>query len=75
MYNAGPGSMKVMIHEIYDDPATPNTNEGALLFVDECECDTELFVQRFRDDLAAYAEGKYRFPIQKKGAAGNERLD
>ncbi|MCP4229138.1 MAG: lytic transglycosylase domain-containing protein [bacterium] len=74
MYNAGPGSMKVMIHEIYDDPDTPNANEGVDLFVDEYECDVEPFLERFRADLADYADGKYKFPIQKKGAAGNVRL-
>jgi hypothetical protein len=75
MYNAGPGSVKVMITEIYDDPTTAATNEGVDYFLNDCEGDMTPFLARFREDLYEYSRGRKRFPIQKKGAAGTERVE
>ncbi|MEE9457067.1 MAG: hypothetical protein V3W11_07950 [bacterium] len=74
MYNAGPGAMRVIITEVYDDPATPGRNEGVDYFVEDCEGDLGPFLARFRKDLYEYSRGRKRFPLQKKGAAGTERL-
>jgi hypothetical protein len=74
MYNAGPGAVRVLITEVYDDPATPSRNEGVDFFLEDCEGDLAPFLARFRKDLYEYSRGRLRFPIQKKGAAGTERL-
>jgi hypothetical protein len=74
MYNAGPGSLRVILTEVYDDPATPNRNEGIDYFLEDCEGDLTPFMARFREDLYEYSRDRKRFPIQKKGAAGTERL-
>ena len=74
MYNAGPGAMRVIITEVYDDPTTPARNEGVDYFVEDCEGDLAPFLARFRKDLYEYSRGRKKFPLQKKGAAGTERL-
>jgi len=75
MYNAGPGAMKVILAEIYDDPATPNRNEGIDFFLEDCEGDLAPFMARFRADLYEYSRGRAKFPIQKKGAEGTVRVE
>ena len=74
MYNAGPGAMRVIITEVYDDPTTPARNEGVDYFLEDCGGDLSPFLARFRKDLYEYSRGRKKFPIQKKGAAGTERL-
>ncbi len=74
MYNAGPGALRVIITEVYDDPATPARNEGVDYFLKDCEGDIAPFAARFRRDLYEYSRGRKKFPIQKKGATGNARL-
>jgi hypothetical protein len=73
IYNAGPATMKVIINEVYDDPDTTK-NEGVAYFLDDCEGDVEPFLERFREDLDKYRKGLYTFPIQKRGAPGDDRL-
>ncbi|UCE26420.1 MAG: hypothetical protein JSW52_08695 [Candidatus Coatesbacteria bacterium] len=73
MYNAGPATMKVILNEVYDEPGT-TTNEGVAYFLNDCEGDVEPFLERFREDLDRYRKGLYTFPIQERGAAGEERL-
>jgi hypothetical protein len=74
MYNAGPGAMRVIITEVYDDPTTPGRNEGVDYLLEDCEGDLAPFLERFRKDLYEYSRGRKKFPLQKKGAAGTERL-
>jgi hypothetical protein len=73
MYNAGPATMKVIINDVYDDPNTTR-NEGVAYFLNDCEGDVEPFLERFREDLDRYRKGDYTFPIQERGATGEERL-
>ena len=73
MYNAGPGAVKVILTEVYDDPATPRVNEGIAYFLDDCDGDLAPFMQRFRDDLYEYSRGRKTFPLQKK-PGGKERM-
>jgi hypothetical protein len=74
MYNAGPGAMRVLLTEVYDDPATPARNEGVDFFLQDCEGDLAPFLAQFRKDLYEYSRGRKKFPLQKKGPAGTERL-
>lgn len=75
MYNAGPGAIKVILTEVYDDPKTPNRNEGIDFFLYDCKGDLAPFLARFRADLYEYARGRKKFPLQKKGPEGQKRLD
>jgi len=74
MYNAGPGTVRVILTEVYDEPETPRRNEGLDFFLDDCGGDLTPFLKRFREDLYEYARARKTFPIQKKGAAGTARL-
>lgn len=73
MYNAGPGAVKVILTEVYDDPATPRVNEGLAFFLGDCDGDLALFMQRFREDLYEYSRGRKNFPLEKK-PGGKERM-
>lgn len=74
MYNAGPAAVRVIISEIYDDPATPGRNEGIDYFLDDCGGDLAPFMARFRKDLYEFSRGRKKFPVQKLGPAGAEKL-
>jgi hypothetical protein len=74
MYNAGPAAVRVIITEVYDDPATRDRNEGVDYFIEDCEGDLAPFLARFRKDLYEYSRGRRKFPLQRKGPAGTERL-
>ena len=75
MYNAGPAAIQVIIMQVYDDPATPNRNEGVDYFLEDCDGDLAPFLQRFRDDLYEYSRGRKSFPLLQRGAAGREKFE
>jgi hypothetical protein len=75
MYNAGPAAVKSIVEELYDDPATPDFNEGvAMLFGKDCGGDMEIFIKQFRDDLKLFMLGQFHFPLEKT-AEGRAKLD
>lgn len=75
MYNAGPAAVKLIVEELYDDPATPEINEGvALLFSKDYAGDLEFFIKQFREDLKLYMLGQFQFPLER-AVDGKAKLD